>query len=187
MTSDQIIMRDARNVDHPLHSWADSLIGLLLQWKSEMEMFELKLNGILRGIHDVYYEQLSFGCWINSEKAKSTPRGPWNFPDIGVAHLPHLEPLEDELAAESEGLFDAYYYLQQVCIVEDDETKIRDFIATCNQNVTDLKRAAPPSVLEFLRDCEYAKMKFIDYRETPLVKWTKVFPGTYMSALEHLE
>lgn len=168
MTSGQMVLLDAREASHPLHDWPTTLVVLLLQWKTEVEMFTLRLNGILKQVHDVYYEQLSIGCWVNFERDEQ-----WTLP---VAAMDVLRPLEIELAAESEVMFNCYIYFQMNEVLEKKEVEdARQFIADAKQHLAEVTNVAPPRVIQFLRDCEYAKKKFRDYRETLLVKWTKVF------------
>ena len=169
MSYSQVVLLDVVKASHPLHHWPTTLVVLLLQWKEEMEMFELRFNSVLKELHDVYYAQLAIGCWVNSEEQN-------NSPSFNALNRGFLHPLRESLNAETEVLFDTYIFAQfQESMEAENEKDVRDLITMAARHVAEVKDFAPRAVAKYFRDCEYAKMKFIDYRVTPLVKWTKVF------------
>ena len=161
------VLADARDAGHPLHTWADSLIVLLLEWKKEMEWFETRMNYVLKEIHDVYYAELSIGCWLNFEKQKL---------QATLSESPFLHPLSESLLTETEVLFDTYYYFVETGVLrkEDYEGSMK-IVELAKKHVGEVMDQCPNMVGKFTRDCEYNKMKFQSYDVTPLVKYTMVF------------
>ena len=186
LTSNQIILQEAKKADHPLHEFPTALIILLLQWKEEMEGFDARMNNLLGQVHDAYYYQLATAEWLTTPGINHTSGLIVQYCVLDA----RITRLMGELYADCDALQYMYHHFQIRLELKEDQVKETKEVLACvarQMEVVKTNLFGPfPQELKKVRNSVYCKKKFESYLTTPLVNFTKVIGQWEMSVQDLL-